>query len=159
MMGYSEQELISKPFPKFIHPDDRAMVVENYQKRMRGEPVSDRYAFRFQAKDGRAVWVEISAVIIDWEGRPASLNFLTDITERKKAEEAMQASKKALADIIDFLPDATAVIDMEGKVIAWNQAIEKMTGVSKEQMVGQGNHAYSIPFYGTKRNTLSDLLT
>ncbi|MCX5912353.1 MAG: PAS domain S-box protein, partial [Deltaproteobacteria bacterium] len=96
MIGFSEQELMSKPFPAFIHPDDRAMVVENYQKRMRGEAVPARYAFRFQAKDGRAIWVEISAVLIDWEGRPATLNFLTDITERKLAEDALRQANAKL---------------------------------------------------------------
>jgi len=96
MMGFSEQELMSKPFPAFIHPDDRAKVVENYQKRMRGEAVPARYAFRFLAKDGRAIWVEISAVLIDWEGRPATLNFLTDITERKLAEDALRQANAKL---------------------------------------------------------------
>jgi PAS domain S-box-containing protein len=158
MIGHSEQELMSKPFSEFIHPGDRAMVVGNYQKRMRGEAVPDRYTFRFQAKDGSAKWVELSAVMIEWEGRPASLNFLTDINERKRTEEALQTSKRELADIIDFLPDATFVIDLEGKVVAWNKAIERMTGVSKEHMIGQGNNAYSLPFYGFRRAMLLDRL-
>jgi len=96
MIGFSEQELTSKPFPVFIHPDDRAMVVENYQNRMRGEAVPPRYAFRFLAKDGSVIWVEISAVVIEWEGRPATLNFLTDITERKLAEDALRQANAKL---------------------------------------------------------------
>jgi PAS domain S-box-containing protein len=83
---------------------------------------------------------------------------MTDITERKKAEEELKASKKTLEDIIDFLPDATLVVDQGGTIIAWNQAIEKMTGVSKEDMIGRGGRAYSIPFYGTNRGMLLDLL-
>ncbi len=82
-----------------------------------------------------------------------------DLTERKRAEEALQASERMLADIIDFLPDATFVVDLEGKVMTWNKAIEKMTGVSKDEMVGQGDHAFAIPFYGNKRHQLLDLLT
>jgi PAS domain S-box-containing protein len=158
VIGYSEQELKSKPFHTLIHPDDRVMVTERHQKRLDGEVVPSNYTTRLIRKDGGTVWTEVNAVVIEWEGRPATLNFLTDVTERKLAEEALQASRRALAGIIDFLPDATAVIDSDGKVVAWNQAIEKMTGVSKEEMVGQGDHAYSIPFYGTRRSTLSDLL-
>jgi len=159
MTGFSEQEIMSKPFPSFIHPDDRAMVVERHQRRLRGEAVPARYAFRLLAKDGSIKWVEVSAVVVEWEGRPATLNFLTDITERMRVEEALQASERTLADIIDFLPDATFVIDLEGAVVAWNQAIEKMSGVSKEDVIGQGDHAYSVPFYGTRRGMLLDLLT
>jgi len=96
MTGLSEQELMSKPFPAFVHPDDRAMVVDTYQRRLRGEAVPARYAFRLLAKDGIIKWMEIVAVAIDWEGRPATLNFLTDITERRRAEEALMLANKKL---------------------------------------------------------------
>ncbi len=89
LTGYSEQELLSLPFSAFIYPDDRAMVMERYQKRMMGEELLTRYAFRLSSKDGSTRWVELSVVVIDWDGRPATLNFLTDITERKLAEEAL----------------------------------------------------------------------
>ncbi len=87
LIGYSEQELTSRPFPEFIHPDDRGMVVERHLRRLKGDVSQPRYAFRLVTRDGSIKWVEIGAVLIDWEGRPATLNFLTDITERKLAEE------------------------------------------------------------------------
>ena len=87
--GYSEQELLSMSFSAFIHPNDRAMVVERYTQRLKGEVLPSRYRFRLNTKDGSTRWVEIGVVVIDWEGRPATLNFLTDITERKQAEEAL----------------------------------------------------------------------
>jgi diguanylate cyclase (GGDEF)-like protein len=62
-----------------------------------------------------------------------------------------------LADIIDFLPDATMVIDIGGKVIAWNRAMEKMTCIKGRDIIGKGDYAYSIPFYGEKRPILIDL--
>ena len=96
MTGLSEQELMSKPFSSFIHPDDRAMVVENYQRRLRGEAVPDRYAFRLLTKDERTRWVDLNAILIDWEGRPASLNFMTDITERKRIEVALHEANRKL---------------------------------------------------------------
>ena len=81
-----------------------------------------------------------------------------DITDYKRAEEALRESEQRLADIIDFLPDATFAIDREGKVIAWNRAIEEMTGVPKAEMMGKGNYAYAIPFYGEHRPILIDLI-
>ncbi|WP_244161357.1 EAL domain-containing protein [Trichlorobacter thiogenes] len=74
------------------------------------------------------------------------------------AEQALLSTKQQLRDIIDFLPDAAFVIDNDKKVVIWNRAMEKMTGVSKEDMVGKGDHEYTIPFYGERRNQLLDLL-
>ena len=81
-----------------------------------------------------------------------------NISERKFIEEQLQESRQQLANIIDFLPDATFVIDNEKKVIAWNRAMEEMSGVSKEEMLGEGDHAYTVPFYGDRRRQLLDLL-
>ena len=61
-------------------------------------------------------------------------------------------------EIIDFLPDATFVIDSRGIVVAWNRAIEKMTGVPAAEIVGKGDFAYGVPFYGKKRPILIDLV-
>jgi two-component system, cell cycle sensor histidine kinase and response regulator CckA len=82
--------------------------------------------------------------------------FIRNITARKQVEEELSESRRRLADIIDFLPDATLVIDQEGKVIAWNRAMEAMTGVRKEGMLGKGNYEYALPFYGSRRPILID---
>jgi PAS domain S-box-containing protein len=81
-----------------------------------------------------------------------------NIQKRKRAEGMARESRKRLSDIISFLPDATLAIDNEGKVIAWNHAIEQMTGVCAEDMIGKGDHEYSIPFYGERRPVLIDLV-
>lgn len=77
--------------------------------------------------------------------------------ERKRAEGELKRSQRILADIINFLPDATVVIDRHGRVIAWNQAIQDMTGVKAEDIVGKGDYEYAIPFYGIRRPILVDL--
>lgn len=81
-----------------------------------------------------------------------------ELQERKKVEAALMESHQQLLDIIDFLPDATFVINNEKKVIAWNKAMEVMTGVQKQDMIGKGDNAYTIPFYGKKQNQLLDLI-
>jgi PAS domain S-box-containing protein len=81
-----------------------------------------------------------------------------DITDRKKAEAARLQYEHHLADIINFLPDATFVIDQKKNVIAWNKAMEEITGVLAEQMLGRGDQEYAIPFYGYKRPLLVDLV-
>jgi PAS domain S-box-containing protein len=72
--------------------------------------------------------------------------------------EALRNSERRLADIINFLPDATFVIDREGRVLAWNQAMEEMTGLKADEILGKGNYEYAIPFYGERRPLLADLV-
>jgi PAS domain S-box-containing protein len=92
---YTKEELAAKPFLEFVHPDDRAMVGEQHMRRLAGEKLKDTYAFRILPKEGSVRWMEINASLITWEGRPAVLVFLSDITGRQQAEEALsQANKK-----------------------------------------------------------------
>jgi PAS domain S-box-containing protein len=116
LIGATEQELMSTPFPAFIHNEDRAMVVENYNKRSRGDRVPDRYIFRLLPKDGASRWVEISAVTIDWEGRSATLNFLTDVTERRQAEEALQESTDRFKQLAEIFPETIFEADLDGRI-------------------------------------------
>jgi PAS domain S-box-containing protein len=83
---------------------------------------------------------------------------LQEITSRKRAEEGLQSANRKLLDIIEFLPDATLVVDREKKVIAWNRAMEDLTGVSKKDMIGKSDYAYSVPFYGQPRPMMIDLV-
>ncbi len=94
LLEYSADELANIPFVNHIHPDDRAMVVENHTKRLKGESLPSTYAFRARNKSGEEVWSEINTVRILWEGRPATLNFVRDISEKKRLEaQYLQAQK------------------------------------------------------------------
>jgi PAS domain S-box-containing protein len=78
--------------------------------------------------------------------------------QQRKAEVSIRDHERREADIINFLPDATFAIDIDGIVIAWNHAIEEMTGVPAAGMLGKGNYEYAIPFYGERRPILIDLI-
>jgi len=77
--------------------------------------------------------------------------------ERGRAEDDLRESEeRKLSDIIQFLPDAALAIDRNKRVIVWNRAIEEMTGIPAAEMIGQGDYAYSVPFYGLRRPQLMD---
>jgi PAS domain S-box-containing protein len=76
----------------------------------------------------------------------------------KAKELVIKNSEQRLADIIDFFPDATFVIDKEGLVISWNRAMEVLTGVKAEDILGKGDHEYALPFFGIRRPLLIDLV-
>ena len=78
--------------------------------------------------------------------------------ENARLFETAQESQRRMADIIDFLPDATLVIDRQGKVIAWNHAIEEMTGVKAADILGKGDYEYALPFYSERRPILIDMV-
>ncbi len=119
---------------------------------------SHRFEWRHQRPDG-SIWdAEIYLMTFTHQNRTMLQFSLQDITARRMAQQALADSKRRLNDIIDFLPDATWVIDREGRVIAWNRAVERLTGVSKEDMLGKGEYAHAVPFYGQPRPTLVNLL-
>jgi CheY-like chemotaxis protein len=66
--------------------------------------------------------------------------------ESRRTDNELKESQQRMKDILDHLPDATFAIDLDGKVIAWNRAIEEMTGVHKDQILGTGDHSYTLPF-------------
>ena len=106
--------------------------------------------------DGRT-WLSRSSPIKDaGEIVTGVVHVALDISDRKKAESALKESERLLASIISFLPDATLVIDKEGRVISWNRSMEKMTGVRAEQILGKMNYEYALPFYGERRPMLID---
>ena len=158
-LGVPAKDLEGRHFIDFVWPEDRKLVIETHRKRIAGETVHDTYDFRFIGTGGKLNWILLSATTIQWKGKPAMLNLMTDITERKQAEETLQESQRRLTDIIEFLPDATLAIDQEGKAIAWNRAVEVMTGVKKGDMLGKGNYEYAIPFYGTRRPMLINFIS
>jgi PAS domain S-box-containing protein len=110
MSGYPKETLISKSFADFIHPDDRDKVILQNIKRLKGEKIPPVYSFRVISQDGTVIWYEINAVVIQWKGKPATLNFLNNITERKRAEEELQQTldslKKAVSTTIQVLVTA-----------------------------------------------------
>lgn len=106
----------------------------------------------------RILWGKASP-LYDEEGNiTGAIETVRDITDIKKTEQELLNSRQTLSDIIDFLPDATFAINANGEVIAWNHAIEEMTGVLKEDIIGKGDYVYAIPFYGERRPILVDLL-
>jgi len=78
--------------------------------------------------------------------------------KRRQLREGYKNSAQKLSDLVNFLPDATFAIDLEGKVIAWNKAMEEMTGVKNSTILGEGDRIYALPFYGKKQDLLIDLV-
>ena len=157
LTGYTREDIAGKTTKEiniWCHPADRdrlfqGLLEKGYYENLEAD---------FRVKDGSIITGLMSARVISLNGVLHTLSITRDVSERKRAENAVRESEARLAEIIEFLPDATLVIDRDGKVIAWNKAMEEMTGVRKEEMLGQGNHEYAVPFYGERRSVLIDLV-
>jgi PAS domain S-box-containing protein len=140
-----------------IHPDYRDYHNKTVQLFYENGTAEFQYPIVRPDGEHRWIWAKGEAEF-DENGKPIRLfGTLQDITERKRAEQALADSERRLTDIIEFLPDPTFVIDIDGRVIYWNHAIERMTGVDKKEMIGKGGYAYAVPFYGEPRPMLIDL--
>ncbi len=134
LLGYTEDEMRSKPFVEFIHPDDRELVMQRYRDRLAGRPVPAAYDFRILAKDGSARWFTISAVSFEWEGRPATLNFLTDVTARVAAEQALRENEAMFRSLTETI--SAAVLIYKGSHYLYvNRAMEQITGYSRQELL------------------------
>jgi PAS domain S-box-containing protein len=154
----SAEQLIGEKVLDVFHPGIRERVRERIRMLNEERQPVARIEVALLKLDGTLVDAEISAVPVTYENKNGAMAFIRDITERKRAERELRETERRMEDIINFLPDATFAIDYEGRVIAWNHAIEEMTGIRAEDMLGKGNYEYAIPFYGERRPILIDLV-
>ena len=149
-LGYQVEELEGQSILKIIYKEDFQTVLEHLNICLQHPGELFHWQFRKISKQGNILWIKEDArTIMNSEGNTEIFIVCHDISDQKHIEEK-------LTDIINFLPDATLVIDTEGKVIAWNLAIQTLTGVKAEDIIGKGNYEYSVALYNIRDLILID---
>jgi len=139
MLGYDdEEELLNKDITAIIHSADAEKVLTSHRRRLRGEQFESVYDFTAVHKNGNLIPVEIRVNVFEWEGRPATLNFLIDITERKRIQRALQESENTYRTIFENTGTAMAIADENSRTVLVNDEMQKLSGYSREEVVGQG---------------------
>gem|GEM_PF-1924434 len=133
---YSMDELRSRPLVDFAHPEDREKVLQRSKRRLGGEKSQGPEDARLIAKDGSVRWLEVNAVLIEWDGRPATLNFAGDVTERRRAEEALRDREARLSSVLATAPVGIGIVS-DRNIVQVNQRICEMTGYAPEELIGQ----------------------
>ena len=149
MYGYIREEVLRADIgllsagepPYAIHN-----ALEWISKAAQGEP--QFFEWKAKHKDGHLFWIDVKMRRVTISGVDRLLVAVTDITMRKQAEERLISANKQLEDIIEFLPDATLIVNNDKKIIAWNHAMEEITGVPKKDILWKDHSNTTIPFYG-----------
>ncbi len=136
LVGYSPEELIGIDFLKLIASKDREMVKKRYADRMAGKEVSFIYGIALIRKDGTTLPVELNATLINYEGKPADLVFIRDITKRKEMEQALKESEEKFRTFMETASDLMHIADKDGNLTYVNESTARTLGYSKEEMIG-----------------------
>lgn len=134
---FAGRDLTGVAFSSYIHPDDRTTVFENLKRRLGGEDLPPISRFRVTDDAGRTYWVENNAVLIEWDARPAVLNFLTDITEQMRMEESLRSSERRYREFLEEIEDGYFEVDLSGTFVFYNRAMCTIVGCGHEELLGR----------------------
>jgi len=142
MVGYTESELVGHTFLDITHPDDRAANQVGQELVVRGEKSSFRMEKRYLHKEGHVIWGDMNAASVqDAQGRPLYIvTHIQDITERKRAEKALWERERLLQAVIDGSMSPIFLKDCDGKFITINASLERMLGMSREEVRGKTDY-------------------
>jgi len=158
MLGYEKNEFLSNRLENFIIGDESREILDNVQKLKEGKIGGFTKDVKLLTKSEKFIWARILvSPVKDIEGR---INFfictVDDITEIRNAEIELEESKNILSKIIESSPIPIDVINSDHKITHWNSAMETLTGLRKEEVIGTDKQW--VPCYAHKRPILADLL-
>ncbi len=139
LTGYTSEELLQMKFWDVVAPEYQDLVRERGLARQRGEPVPTSYEFKIVRKDGTERWVVFTAGRIQWKGRPAGVGTAFDITDRKRAEEALRESEARFRSIFENATVGIYRTTPDGRILLANPALVRMLGYSTFEELAQRN--------------------
>ena len=136
ILGYSPQEMTGLPPLDLVHPDDRDFGSRKMAERLAGKQ-PELYTIRGVKKDGGIVHCEIMGRLMDYQGRPAILGSLLDITQRLRAEEALRESEKKFRLLIETMNDGLGAINNQQRITYVNPKMSELFGYSEAELIGR----------------------
>lgn len=139
MLGYSPEELLPlspEDAGELIHPGDRPLINERNRDLLEGRSVDPRYEFRGVRRDGTVIWVEAYGSVIQYGGKPAVQSVYMDITDRKKAENALRESEERFRLIAETIDEIFWIYDTEQNIATYiSPAFDRIWGFSRERII------------------------
>ncbi len=155
--GYSQREVLGKPFIDFVAPEHKEKVFDIYSKRIAGKKTQERYELNLLAKDGGIIYTEISASLVNIKQETVDIAIVRDITERKKAEETLVDEATRRRILIEQSRDGIVILDQDGAVYEANQRFADMLGYTMEEV--QKLHVFNWEFLYPKERVVEMIRT
>jgi PAS domain S-box-containing protein len=134
IFGFTPQEVLNtRKILEIVHPEDRKKVIKLFTSNLRGDISKSGFQFRIIKKNGEIAWVEVLNNLINYEGKPALLGTMLDITDRIKAEQR----NRIMSQLLLSLNDAVVLTDENGNILEVNDAFCRITGYSKDEVIGK----------------------
>jgi PAS domain S-box-containing protein len=139
MLGYAREEfLATENMTHHIHPEDRPLVTARAHARAANEAAPAQYEFRLLHRDGAVLSAETSAVHAIWDGMPVSISWITNITARKRAEEALRRSEGLFVKIFQESPDIVTLSTVtDGRYVDVNETFLRLSGRQRSDVIGR----------------------
>ncbi len=155
VLGFTSQELMARPWAEFLHPEDLEVtmallqkmvpkIVRPLLKRKLGADDGVVFEARYRCRDGMYRWLRWNAIAVP--KHKCFYLMARDITERKLAKQALWDSEERVRCLVDSIKDyAIYMLDLEGHIISWNQGVERISGYSEEEVIGQHVSIFYTP--------------
>ncbi len=150
LLGYSPEELIGKEVGFFLDDREKERAQEHHRLWTAGKTIDSSTMYRIQHKDGDVRYVQVTGTLMIWEGRPAVLTFMTDITKRTRAEDALRVSEEKYRQLVENVGSVIVVIQ-DGVFKFVSDRIKDQLGYSPEELLG--NEATFFLAEGEKEKT------
>ncbi len=141
-LGKEPKEVLALSLQDFIYAEDLPAVIENHKRRLEGLHVPDRYTIRIFNYSGNIRWVNISGVVIEWNGRPATLIFLSDITEQRQAEQDLLKSELLNTNLVKHIPQRIFIKDIKSRYLFCNENYARDLGIRPEEIIGRNDNDF-----------------
>ena len=155
MFGYEPEEMIGRLSLKdLIHPDDIQVVIKRLQERLDGESESGSVIYKAIKKDGSIIYIEVYGMMIDFQGRPAVMGTLMDVTERKQAEDALRESQERFSKVFHNSSSGINIFRLsDNRSIDANDSYLELIGYSREEVIGHSAAELNLFVDADARNT------
>jgi PAS domain S-box-containing protein len=144
IFGFTPQEVLNtRKILEIVHPEDRKKVIKLFTSNLKGDISKSGFQFRIIKKNGEIAWVEVLNNLINYEGKPALLGTMLDITDRIKAEQR----NRIMSQLLLSLNDAVVLTDENGNILEVNDAFCRITGYSKDEVIGKNPRILKSGFH------------
>ncbi len=144
LIGYTVAETMGRTFLESVVPEDRNRIREYYEKCLQGQLVPAQYEVGLLTRDGRRVSMEVKPCVIDYQGQPASMVVMRDLTERTRSEEALRESEERFRKLTEAANEGIAIYE-QGRILEANQATAKMLGYELPEVIGRHALEFTAP--------------